>query len=103
VLFGVLLGILGLFLLTQLFAKKTADQMTFVLPGLHDTVNPVHTDDIDRIEIDRQRPKAEKFVFSKDERGNWVSQDPNVRLETSAVKRIVDQVIGARKEQHVDL
>jgi len=88
VLFGVLLGILGLFLLTQLFAKKTADQRTYVLSSLHDIVNPVRTDDIERIEIDRQRPKAEKFVFSKDARGNWVCQEPNVRLDTNAVKRI---------------
>jgi hypothetical protein len=103
ILFGVLLGVLGLFLLTQLFAKRTIDQQAYVLPSLHDFVTPVKADDIERIEVERQRPKAEKFVFSKDEHGNWVSKDPNVRLDTNSVKRIIDQVIGARMDPSADL
>jgi len=103
ILFGLLLGVLGLFLLTQLFGKRSQEQLTYLMPGLHDITNPTKAEDFDRIEIEREKPKAEKLSFSKDEHGNWVSKDPEVRLDNNSVRQILDQILSARREQHADL
>src|SRR6266849_3892143 len=49
-LFGVLVGVLGVFLLTQLFGKRSQDQDTYVLPSLHDVTTPVRAEDIVRVD-----------------------------------------------------
>ena len=39
-LFGILFGVLAIFFLTHLFGTRTQEQQTYVLPGLHDVVDP---------------------------------------------------------------
>src|SRR6266851_996125 len=103
ILFGVLMGTMGLFLLSQMFGKKSKEEHTYVLPSLHDVVKPVKADAIDRVQIERFGPQAETLLFYRNEQGDWRLKQPGVRAENNLVTRIIDQVLGARMEEQVDL
>src|SRR5947209_1779258 len=97
ILFGVMAGILGLLLLTQLFGTRAGDGQLYVLPSLHNVVHPVRADDIGDVEIDRFRDKdgnskAEKIVLHRADK-NWKLTDPDVRADNLAADQLVDQVI----------
>jgi hypothetical protein len=99
-LFGVLVGLLGLFLLTQLKTRPEA-AVGYVLPSLHEP--DVKTKDIDAVEIDRRSPKEEKLVFIRGENG-WKLDKPAVRADGTTVDQLIDQVFRAGKEEKaVDL
>ena len=71
ILFGLLIGVLGLFLLTQLFGKRT-------------------------------RPKEETLRFYRDEHGDWRLKEPSTRADSTQINRVINQVMGARKEEQAD-
>src|SRR5262249_33809861 len=100
VLFGVLISLLGLFLLTQL-KKRPGVETAYVLPSLHE--DNVKSKDITAIEIDRRRPKEEKLVFVRTDQG-WRLDKPAVRADATVVDQLVDQILRAGKEENaVDL
>jgi Domain of unknown function (DUF4340) len=100
ILFGVLFGLLGVFLLTQL-KKKPVAEMGYVLPSLHEP--NVKTKDIDTVVLDRRLPKEEKLVFVRTEQG-WRLEKPDVRADGTAVDQLIDQVFRVSKEEKaVDL
>ena len=102
-LFGVLLAVLIVFGLTQLLGVQTPkDNTVWVFKSLNDSKNPVRTEDIESVEIERTSAKPEKLVFSRTEQG-WRLTDPDVRLDNYAVDRVIDQVKGARKEEKADV
>jgi len=103
VLFGLLFSVLAVFLITQLFGNRSADQRTYILPSMHDVTSPVRTADIDRIEIERARPKPEKIEFYRDAHNAWRMKDPNTRADDSLVNRIFDQVMQAKRNQDADM
>lgn len=103
ILFAVLFAFLGIMLLTQLFGTRTKEQQEFALPSVHDIVKPVKSDDIETVEIQRFRPKEETLRFYKDSNGTWRCKDPEVRLVTGLVRQVIDQVMGARKDEEADL
>jgi Domain of unknown function (DUF4340) len=105
VLFAVLFGVLGIFLLTQLFGNRSADQRTYILPSMHDITAPVRTADIDRIEIDRTEKgkQPEKIEFYRDGQNNWRMKEPDTRADTNLVDRIIDQVMQAKRNQEADM
>jgi hypothetical protein len=102
ILFGLLIVALGIFLVTQMFGTQTQEQMTYVLPSLHDNLHPVRSDEIDRVEIDRLRPKTEKLVFFKDEQGDWRLKEPSTHADSNTVRNIISDVMGARREEEAD-
>ena len=101
-LFGILVGILGLFLLAQLFGKKRGDDIDYALPSLHATEKAVRSEDISTVEIQLNRPQESTWVFYRTEHG-WQSKEPAVRLDGNAVDRIISQVIDARTEENADV
>jgi hypothetical protein len=103
VLFAVLFAFLAVMLLVQLFGTHTQDQREYALPSVHDIVKPVKADDIESVEIQRFRPKEETLRFYKDSSGTWRCKDPEVRLVNGLVRQIIDQVLGARKDEEADL
>jgi hypothetical protein len=103
ILFGLLFGVLAVFLLTQLIGNRSTDQQTYILPSLHDITAPVRTADIDRIEIERTKPKEEKIEFYRDAQNAWRLKDPETRADGSLVDRIVEQVTQAKRIQDADM
>src|SRR5438105_416304 len=103
ILFGILMGTMGLFLLSQLFGKKNKEEYTYVLPSLHDVVKPIKADAIDRVQLERFGTQAETLLFYRNEQGDWRLKQPAVRAEKSVVDTVIDQMIGARTEEQADL
>lgn len=101
-LFGILLGMAGVFLLAQVFGTRNKDQQTYLVPSLHDAVSPTRADDIESIEIERTEPTKEKLHFYRDAQGVWQSKTPMVRVNTMQVNRIADQIINAKHEMDND-
>src|SRR5438067_10716319 len=95
ILFGLLVGLLGVFLVTQLRKVPTSD-VGYVLPSLHE--DNVKTKDIDTVEISRRLPKEEKLAFVRTDQG-WRLQSPSVRADGTAVDQLIDQVFRADKEE----
>ncbi len=95
ILFGALVGLLALLLVTQKGAKETSN-VGYVLPSLHEA--KVQAKDIDVVEVDRKQPKAEKLVFTRAERG-WRLEQPSVRAQAFAVDDLINQVMRASKEE----
>jgi hypothetical protein len=103
VLFAILAVVLAVFGLTQLLnLQNTKDQTLYALPSLHDKKKPVHSEDIETVEIERNRPQAEKLVFYRTDQG-WRLKQPNVRIDGYLVDRVIQQVIDARKEEKADV
>ncbi|MCS6849975.1 MAG: DUF4340 domain-containing protein [Gemmataceae bacterium] len=98
ILFGLLLGLLVIFGLSQLFGPKPGEG-NYVMTDLRRA--KVKADDIDTIEIERLRPTAEKLVFVRDpETRNWkMTQPSEFRVDSAQVGRIVDQVINASRHE----
>ncbi len=103
ILFGLLLGVMGVLLLSQLFGTRTKDQQVYVVPSLHDVAAPVRAEDINQVEITRTRPSQETLVFYQDAHGGWRLKNPNVRADGNKVRRIIDEVINAKRQADVDL
>jgi hypothetical protein len=104
ILFGGLGIVLAVGLLVQIFGRKDGalDATNFVLPSMHKP-SVVRTDDIDRVEIDRHRDEAgnskeETLVLVRAKSG-WRLENPNVRVDTSTVDRLIDQVRTAAKDE----
>ena len=102
-LFGLLFVFLGVMLLTQLFGTHPPDQPEFAIPSLHDTLKPTKTDEFDTVEIQRFHPKAETLRFYKDSKGSWRCKDPDVRLVSGLARQVIDQVMGAKRDEQADL
>lgn len=94
VLFGVLLVVLGGFLLSQLLVKPPREESEYLLPTLHDA--KIEANDITTVEIKSLATKypAEKLVFVRWDRG-WQAQMGNVRADRAAVDQIVTDVMNA--------
>jgi Domain of unknown function (DUF4340) len=102
-LFGVLILLLVVFGITQFAGLRSqTDKSVYVLPSMHERKGPVEAKDIERVEIDRHRPKEEKLVFYRGESG-WQLKEPSVRVENYLVDRVIDQVIRARVEEKADV
>lgn len=95
ILFGILLVVLGAFLISQLFVKPPHEEESdYVLPGLHEA--KINANDITSVEIKATGPKypAENLVFVR--RGNgWRVQGSDVRADRVAVDQVVSDVMNA--------
>jgi hypothetical protein len=105
-LFGGLAAVLGIVLLVQLFGRKGVDATNYALPTMHKP-SAIRTADIDRVEIDRHRDetgtaKEEKLVLERQKDG-WRLKNPQVRLDSLVVDRLIDQVRDAAKEENADV
>src|SRR5262245_51274579 len=100
--FVVVLATLGLILW---LGPSGSGDINYVIASLHDPAEPVSSNDIDTVEIERFRPEAEKLVFVRDpDSKNWRMTEPHpVRVNRFDVDHLVEQVRDARKYENVDL
>jgi Domain of unknown function (DUF4340) len=97
-LFGVLIGMLGLFGL-MLALQATRHDFGYVFPSLHTAKNPVDTESIASIEIDKG---SKKIVLVKAE-GGWQLSQPRTRLDDFKISQLIREVIGARRDEEADV
>ena len=100
ILFGILVGMLALFLVTQMRGRRPTDTNDYVLPGLQ--AGKITAQDITSIEIEHLRPEAGKLVFSRTADG-WQLEQPKTRADSSHVNQIINQVMRASKDENADM
>jgi hypothetical protein len=102
ILFGLLVLVLGIFLITQLVGRKSADRGTYAFPSLHTKTADVKATDIDLVEVELNRPKSEKFAFVRSDKG-WRAKEPNVKADADAINQLIRQVMDAKADDRADL
>lgn len=96
ILFALLLGLVTVFLLSQMFGKRPEEEAA-AIPAL--VREKVKAADIDTVEIDRYQPRKEKlvFVFDRDKKA-WKMTEPfQARIVQSEVQNLVQDLVAARR------
>lgn len=104
-LFAILIVVLGIFAFALFQGPSPTDSSAWVLPGVHNEANPLPERDVDRVEIERERPDDQKgkLVFVRE--GNvWKITEPReYRADRFAVEDLIRQVHDARRETNTDV
>lgn len=97
--FGLLAALLATVALMQWIDKKPVDK-SYVMHDMR--AAKVKTADIESIEIERTKPKAEKLVFVRDkDNERWKMTEPHdLRVDRFQVEQIISQVMDAKKDEH---
>src|SRR5205823_12361209 len=102
-LFGLLGVVLLIFGATQLMGlRQPKDKSVYALPTMNEYGHPIRADDIETVELVHKGALPEKLVFYRTEQG-WKLRQPNVRVDSYQVERIIDQVSRARREEKADV
>lgn len=99
ILFGILLAVLALFLLSQVLGPRLKEDLLYVLPSLHE--EKIDEKDIATVEIDASPPRypQEKLTFTRSGRA-WRIQPLDVRADRFAVDQIIGDVFRASREEN---
>jgi hypothetical protein len=98
ILFGIFTALLVTFAVA-LWRNPEKDLSLTVMREMHDKANPMTDGDVDRIEIDRTRPSAEKIVFVKDaQTKQWKITEPHTYRANSDVDTLVRQIYDAERD-----
>jgi hypothetical protein len=103
-LFGIL-AVLFVILGVAVYMEPTpSDATSYVLPSVHKPDAGLKADDVDRVEIQRNRPEAQTIVFSRDPDGKgWhIGDSSGLRADTFAVTGLVRDVLEARRDTTAD-
>jgi hypothetical protein len=100
ILFGVLVGVVLLFLLVTLYKPAATEETDYVFPSF--TKDNIQADAIERVEIDRLKPAEEKVVLVRKGKQWWFEQ-PKVRADNSEVNLLVSQLRSLAIEKKADL
>jgi hypothetical protein len=102
VLFGILVALLLAFFLTQVFSTKPGEE-NYLLADLHRA--GVTADNIDTVEIQRNRPKEEKIVLVLDRSNKrWRMTEPYpARADSDVVNRLVRDLISAKRDDKANV
>jgi hypothetical protein len=103
----ILFGLLALVLVmlgVALWVGPEKPTSAFLLPSLHNDADPVKSEDIVTLEINRNRPKEETLVFERDpDSKNWKMTQPHaLKVESYQVDRLVGQVLDARRDEKAE-
>src|SRR5262249_53345451 len=99
VLFGILAVVLVIFIVVVFWEPSNKDANVFVLPSAHDKNNPLKTEQITHVEIERTDP-AEKTVMVKEGDKSWRITEPReFDANANEVRNLIDQVLGAKREE----
>jgi Domain of unknown function (DUF4340) len=104
VLFGVLavlLATLGIALFLEPVSPEASD---YLLPSVHKKGSELKPEEVDRVEIQRNRPEVEKLVFTRDADGKtWKMTEPfEARADSFAVSGLARDVLEAKREPAAD-
>jgi hypothetical protein len=99
----ILFGVFCLLLLAfgvALWLSPPEDISEFVLPSMHSAAHPLKPEDVEVVEIERNRPTAEKLVFTRDpETKKWRITEPHsYRADAFAVDDLVRQVYSSSRD-----
>jgi hypothetical protein len=81
------------------------DASLWVLPSVHASAKPLQTSDIDRVEIEREKPTKETIVFVRDsgDKQRWRITEPRgLRADRFAVENLIRQIFDAQRDENAD-
>ncbi len=99
ILFGLFTALLVVFGVALWYNPEKSSE-NYVLPSMHAKADPMDPKDVDRVEIDRTRPNAEKLVFVKDpQTREWTIAEPiTAPADGTAVDGLVREVYNAERD-----
>lgn len=104
ILFGLLGGVLLVFVVAVWLSPLKPLDTTYVFPSAHDESNKIDPKDIDAVAIERDRPRQEKLVFTRTGKDAWKMEHPgSYRIESSRVDDLVRHVLDAKKQKGVEV
>jgi hypothetical protein len=101
----ILFGILAVMLVALGFAlwfdPTPPNTSAFIFPSVKDPKSPVETEQITRVEIERERPQQEHIVLVKDpETKRWeITQPRTLRADPAEIRALIDEVLQAKREE----
>ena len=103
ILFAILGVMLAVFVITQLVGvRNPKDRSTWVFLSMNQGKTPLRSDEIGNLLIERTGSTPATLNLYRGESG-WRIKEPDVRLDTYSIDRIVDQIIRARREEKAEL
>ncbi|NBS92026.1 DUF4340 domain-containing protein, partial [bacterium] len=104
ILFGFLAGVFILLAFALFMDPGAVDSAAFIFPSMRSGKNTIQVDEVDRIEVDRMKPVAEKLVFELDPATKrWNMTAPrSTRTDKFAIQEIVRQLREAKPDLEAD-
>lgn len=104
ILFGFLAGVFILLAFALFMDPGAVDSAAFIFPSMRSGKNTIQVDEVDRIEVDRKKPVAEKLVFELDPATKrWNMTAPrSTRTDKFAIQEIVRQLREAKPDTEAD-
>ncbi|MEY4790146.1 MAG: hypothetical protein RLZ61_2364, partial [Planctomycetota bacterium] len=104
ILFGFLAGVFILLAFALFMDPGAVDSAAFIFPSMRSGKNTIQVDEVDRIEVDRKKPVAEKLVFELDPATKrWNMTAPrSTRTDKFAIQEIVRQLREAKPDLEAD-
>lgn len=105
ILFALLAVVLGIFAYALFVGPTSTDAGAWVLPSVHSAADPLPEKDIDRVEIERERPDDQKgkMVFVRQDNVWRITEPREYRADHFAVEDLIRQIHGARRETNSDV
>ncbi len=102
VLFACLVVIFGAFAAVLFYEPGAANLDNYVLPQFHTPKEPLKTDEIDRVEIQRDEPKEKTIVLVRDGKQWQITEPVQARADNSAVEGLIRELAEATRVEHGD-
>lgn len=104
ILFGFLAGVFILLAFALFMDPGAVDSAAFIFPSMRSGKNTILVDEVDRVEVDRKKPVAEKLVFELDPATKrWNMTSPrSTRTDKFAIQEIVRQLREAKPDNEAD-
>jgi hypothetical protein len=105
ILFAILAVLLAIFAYALFQGPTSTDASAWVLPEVHNEANPLPERDIDRVEIERERPDDQKgkIVFVRENNVWRIAEPREYRADRFAVEDLIRQIRDARREMQSDV
>jgi hypothetical protein len=103
VLFGVVAALFVVLAIAFWMEPTPTDASAWVLPSVQGG-KPLSANDVDRVEIERDRPTRETLVFERNpETKRWrITQPRSLRADGGAVQNLIRQVLDAKRDLEAD-
>jgi hypothetical protein len=104
VLFGVVAVLFGVLAIAFWLEPAPTDASAWVLPSVQTEGKPLQPADVDRVEIERDRPTQETLVFERDpDTKRWkITQPRALRADRFAVDDLIRQVLESKRDLDAD-
>lgn len=104
ILFGFLAGVFILLALALFMDPGVVESSGFLFPSMRSGAQSMQVDEVDKLEIERKKPTAEKLVFELDSATKrWVAKSPrDTRTDTFAIQEVTRQLREAKPDPEAD-